>query len=264
MTKSFIRTTLLASAIYSAAAAAEWHAGGGIEYYNWRERATVNGVTKKPHEYGLRNVLYLSWERDIPQRLALGYHGKAYLGRVNYDTYIQMNNHPNDGDPISTTTQYLGMTHEGQLAYRSSFGSYHLDYVGGLGWDLWKRTIGYSQVEDYSILFLRGGITLDQPARGPGVHGAGGIKFPFWTRENSHLDRHGYNSNPILTPGKAVSLYAEISYRVSRQLDVTGYYDSWRFKQSNIVTSSDSTGTYLIWQPESSMDVIGVKAVISF
>ncbi|MES1981923.1 MAG: hypothetical protein V4443_05535 [Pseudomonadota bacterium] len=264
MTKIILCCALVAPAMYSTTVAAAWDIGGGAEMYSWVEITSAAGETRKPKELGFRKAFSFNWEQDDVRDVMLGYRGKVYLGTVNYDTYIQMNGSPNDGDPVSTTTQYLGMTHEGQMTYRSSFGSYRLDYVGAAGWDWWKRTIGYSQVEDYSILFVRGGIAFDQPARGSGWHGGGGLKYPFFTREDSHLDAQGFNSNPILTPGKDISFYAEISYRISKQLDVVGYYDSWRFSKSNVVISSNSSGSFHIWQPESSMDAIGLKAMFSF
>ena len=251
---------LLVLATFSTAAKAEWSVGGGLENYRWAE--TIADAPLTPKETGLRLAANLKWTQDGDRGLLFGYRGKLYFGRVHYDTYTQQTY-----TPISTHTVYVGATHEGQLLYRTDAGNYKLDYVGGLGYDNWQRSIennGFYQIESYSIFFLRGGINLDQLMHNPGFHGGGGLKYPFWTAENAHLNEQGYYSNPIITPGKDFSLYAELGYRISERWDVIGYYDSWRFKRSNTVSSDDSTGTWLIWQPKSSMDTFGLRAMYSF
>ena len=190
------------------------------------------------------------------------YRGKLYGGKVNYDTYTQQTN-----IPVSTTTQYTGAAHEGQLIYRNAAQAYELDYVGGLGLDTWQRKIdnrGYNQIEDFLIVYLRGGIHLAPPAQGSGLYGGGGLKYPIHTWEDAHLLSLGYSTNPLLEPGKDISFYAELGYRFNKRWNLTGYYDSWRFKKSPSVLAYQAGVAYLLYQPESKMDSYGLKIMYEF
>lgn len=271
MKKCVLAATFFSAAIFSAAAHAAWEAGAGVETYLWQEYTTgTNGIAEKPTERGPRLALHLNWTQDGEQGLLFAYYGKLYAGQVNYDTYNLHPDTPNIPDtPLSTTTLYLGAAHEARILYRNNLASHYLDFVGGIGWDNWRRVID-SQIEDYFILYLRGGINFDQHAHGTGWHGGGGLKLPIWTRENAHLTDQGFTSNPLLEPGKDISLYAELGYRIDSHLNVVAYYDSWRFKQSDLRTSNQfsttyqSWKTYQIWQPKSSMDLLGVRAMYAF
>lgn len=261
MLNKILPAILLVSATFSTGANAEWGIGGGLENYRWAEETDATSPLT-PKETGLRLAANLEWTQDGDHGPLFGYRGKLYLGQVHYDTYTQQTY-----TPVSTNTVYLGATHEGQLLYRTDAGGIKLDYVGGLGYDSWQRSIensGYYQTESYTIFFLRGGINFDQPMHHTGFHGGGGLKYPFWTAENAHLNEQGYYSNPTITPGKAFSFYAELGYRINERWDVTGYYDSWRFKTSDKVITANSAGTWLIWQPKSSMDTFGLRAMYSF
>lgn len=257
MSTRFFIAMLVAITLWSTTAHAEWSAGAGIESYSWKE--SIQGSSLSLKESGSRYALNLMWMENGDRELLYSYSAKFYSGTVPYDTYDM-----NTLAPVSTQTDYSGMTHEGQLISRHALGRYSLDYVGGLGWDNWRRTIGHNQIEDYSIWFVRTGINLDQPMHGAGFHGGGGVKLPFSTNEDAHLDSAGFNSNPKLSPGKNVSLYAELAYRTGKYWDIVGYYDSWRFKQSEPVYVTSGGTLYSIVQPESSMDTFGLKALYSF
>ena len=257
MAKRILAAALIALSIVATSAEADWDTGLGLEYYSWKEDVPESGHALK--EGGPRYALYLDWMENSDKAFLFRYRGRLYFGQVNYDSYTQLTN-----TPVTTNTEYTGMAHEGQLFYRSDVGNYKLDYVGGLGWDYWRRAIGADLIEDYSILYLRGGPNLELSGRSPGFHGGGGLKYPLWTAEDSQLESQGYYSNPIITPGKNISRYAELGYRINDHFDVIGYYDSWRFKKSNIVTTTNAMGTWSIWQPQSSMDALGLKGIYSF
>ena len=263
MSTRILAATILASALLSPPARAEVDIGAGIEHYTWEE--TLEGSPLQPREDGFRYALHLKWIEDGNRGLLYAYNAKLYSGRVAYDTFTLVGN-----TPVSVQTDYVGTIHEGQLIFRERLDSYRLDYVAGLGWDSWRRNINRSQIEDYSIWFLRTGFSLDLPRQGTGFHGGGGLKVPINTIEDAHLDGLGFNSNPQLSPGKGVSLYAELAYRASKYWDIVGYYDSWRFSQSDpvYVTTTDPTlcGSTLcgIVQPQSSMNAFGLKAMLSF
>lgn len=244
---------------------AAWDIGGALEEYRWVEYPEeING---NPRELGLRSALFVNWTEEGEQELLFAWRAKLYAGTVNYDTYLMAPPH----EPVSTKTDYNGVASEGQMFYRYNLGTYKLDQIGGLGLDFWRRGIrsnGGSQFEDYSILYARAGLRLSKSRVETGLHGELGVKFPVATNEDAHLDSMGYTSNPALSPKGAVSGYAEIGYRINPRFDVLGYYDSWRFGRSADVmvnTPADAPGTYwLIHQPKSDMDALGIKLLVSF
>jgi hypothetical protein len=255
------RILLAISLLTAISAQAAWDVGVGLENYQWVEYPErINGT---PKETGVRSALFVNWTQEGGQGALFAWRAKLYSGTVNYDTFLV-----STGAPVSTQTDYSGVASEGQLFYRDDLGNYNLDYLGGLGLDYWRRSIrntGFNQIEDYSILFMRAGVRLLKPGRGAGLHGECGIKYPVATREDAHLTSLGYTSNPTLSPKGEVSGYAELGYRINARFDVVGYYDSWRFGRSVNVMANDAAGaTWLIHQPKSNMDAVGIKLLVSF
>jgi len=255
---------LLAISIFAVtfSAQAGWDVGGGVEHYQWIEYPT--GYSGNPKESGGRAALFVNWTQEGDRGLLMAWRAKLYAGTVNYDTYVI-----STGAPVSTKTDYSGVASEGQMFYRYDLGAsaYKLDQLGGLGLDFWRRHIrsGVEQIEDYSVLFLRAGLRLTKSRPEAGFHGEWGLKYPVATQENAHLDTLGYTSNPSISPKGAVSVYAEVGYRINARFDVVGYHDSWRFKRSDDVMTTDTSGTaWLIHQPKSNMDAFGIKLLVSF
>lgn len=260
-----IKRILLLALMISAtpAAQAAWDLGGGLENYQWQEYP--EGSSINPKESGPRAAFFANWTQEGSGPL-FAWHAKVYGGTVNYDTYLLISN-----VPVTTQTEYRGVANEGQFFYRDDLGDYKLDYIGGLGLDIWRRRIlnyGGDQIEDYSILFARAGVRLGKARTEAGFHGEFGLKYPVSTNEDAHLYSAGYTSNPSLSPKGEISGYAEFGYRINTRFDVVGYYDSWRFAQSSKVIAnkpSDPPGSYwLISQPKSNMDALGAKLLISF
>jgi hypothetical protein len=262
-----IARILLAFSILAATASvqAAWDVGAGLEDYRWVEYPEdYNGT---PKETGMRSALFVNWTQESDQGLLFAWRAKLYGGTVNYDTFLNAAPHT----PVSTQTDYSGAASEAQIFFRENLGDYKLDYLGGLGLDIWRRGIrnnGGKQIEDYSIQFARAGLRLGKTRREAGFHGELGVKYPVSTAENAHLDNSGYTSNPKISPKGAVSGYAEFGYRINSRFDVLGYYDSWRFGRSADVRTnkpSDPPGSYwVIHQPKSNMDALGIKLLVSF
>jgi hypothetical protein len=238
------------------------HAGLGIgvgeESYRWVEQPSGNSGT--PTEAGARFALFLDWTPTRDQGLLIGWRAKLYGGTVNYDTYTI-----STGTPVTTQTDYAGRAVDVYVFYRATHG---IDYLAGVGQDVWRRSIrngGSNQIEDYSILFGRVGLRFGTSQSKTGLHGELGAKYPFSTTEDAHLTSMGYTTNPMLSPKWEASGYAELGYRLTEKFDVVGYYDSWRFKQSENVTVTDTAGaTWYVYQPTSSMDAVGIKLLYQF
>ncbi len=262
MLNRILAATLIVWSAFPTAANAEWSIGAGLEGYRWQE--FIAGRSETPLETGVRSTVNAEWTQDGDYGWLYAYRGKLYFGQVHYDTFYQQTY-----TPVSTTTQYGGVAHEVQIFHRTDAGQYKLDYVSGLGLDTWRRAIennDYFQIEDFLIMYLRGGFNIGQPGHGAGLHGGGGLKYPVTTWEDAHLDSIGYSSNPILQPGKDISFYAQLGYRINARWDMVAYYDSWRFKQSPTVTATKiSDGKlYNIYQPKSSMDAFGLRVMYLF
>ena len=132
-----------------------------------------------------------------------------------------------------------------------------LNLVAGLGVDYWQRTLPFtSQREDWTVLYARLGL---ETARWHGLFAGAGIKYPLQTDEDAHFMDAGFDQNPMLHPGRELSLYADIGFRVSRRWQLTGYYDSYRFAQSPMVPLTSGSSAFIAYQPRSSMDVLGLR-----
>lgn len=242
MSTRIIVASLFASTLFSPALQAEWEGGTG---------------SSLPRENSSRYALHQHGGENGDSELLYTYSAKLYNERAPYDTqpgYF----------PVSTQTGYNGMSHEGQLISRRHLGNYRLDYVGGLGWDSWQRSINMNQTADYSVWFLRTAFSLEQPMQGAGFHGEGGLKLPFRTGQDAPLMSTGYSSNLQPSLENGVNLYAEVAYRSGKYWDIVGYYDSWHFKQADSVYTPAGSNIYSIVQPQSGMNTFGLKAMYSF
>jgi hypothetical protein len=164
---------------------------------------------------------------------------------------------------VQSTTDYEGVSNELQARWRTPGkpGEGGLDGVFGLGLDVWRRELSQVQKEDYAIGFLRLGVESGGDFEGKWAV-ALGFKYPVWTYENAHFDRIGFDSNPILHPGKQLSPYGSLGYYLSENLRLTAYYDGFRFGKSKEVQANEiatGLGPTMLFQPSTQMSVYGLK-----
>ena len=233
------------------AARAEWAVGFGGEHMKWQE--TTNPTVK---ETGLRLALDLTWIQSRQPGFSAGYNGKLVVGNVDYDGALLFT-----GTPISGETHYRGIANEAQVFYRLARNP--VDFFGALGWDRWTRDLSVAQRETYDVLYARLGVAINSAARA-GIIGSLGVKYPLWVRENAHLTDIGFDRNPRLHPGRQLSLYGTAGYRFNPSWDLVAYYDSYRFRQSDVETVTSAAGTGGMFQPETRMDLVGVKLQLHF
>ena len=246
----------LALGAIASAAQAGWSVSADVEHFRWRE-STDPVVTEKGPRYGL------SWdflgERESGWQFA--YRGQFRRGTVDYDGSFLFTR-----APATARVRYTGLVNEAQGIYRLADNPVGLEFVGGLGWDYWERNILPDQQEDYSLVFVRLGLNLD-PRAERGWFGGGGFKLPIYVSENARFDELGFDQNPRLEPEPQWSLYAQAGYRFSRAWSLIGYYDSYRFSESKAVavtTSAVPGTTFFFVQPQSRMDVYGLRLRYSF
>ena len=240
-----------ASLCTSGVASADWSLNGGIENFRWKE-----STTPAVKESGLRLTVGLSWRQSKEPGVSAGYDLKAYRGDVDYTGALLFT-----GTPFSGETRYRGWSHELQAIWRAAGSALDVVLAGGV--DSWERRLNVGQQEDWLTIYVKLGMAYNAVAR-QGVTGSLGIKYPAWTRENAHLETVGALNNPKLRPGKEPSLYGTLGYRFNPKWDVTAYYDSFRFKQSNSVAVVTPTAAGTAFQPESRMDVFGLKVQHNF
>ncbi|MHB8483313.1 MAG: hypothetical protein ACYDBV_11370 [Nitrospiria bacterium] len=252
-------------------AQAELSVGVGPEYFLWRE-FNPNG-SQALEESGFRGVAQLHWQQEKPGGVLFGYEGKLYLGTVTYNGQTLVPPY----QPVTTDTAYSGIKNEGVIIFRIPYNNpYTLDLMTSLGWDHWSRDINpqnSNQLEEYDILFLKLGPLLQYQRTNKKLSFGAGGKFPLYTYENAHINTvcsnlsvtdpqfsNCVNKNPPLHPGQQLSFYANIEYGFNSLWSVKLYYDSYRFSKSSYETETQ----HGFYQPESSMDLIGLQALYHF
>ena len=232
------------------AASAEWGVGAGVENFTWKE-----STSPQVKETGLRWVLDLTWTQSRDPGLSAGYNLKLYTGNVDYDGALLFS-----GIPVSGETHYRGMTNEVRAFYRLPT-NWSVLLAGG--WDRWKRELSAFQAEEWDVFYVRLGAEFNTATK-QGVFGGLGVKYPAWTRENGNFGDLGATNNPRITPGKDFSFYGTLGYRANQNWDVVAYYDSYRFKESSTVAVTFPGSIAGFFQPESRMDVFGMKVQYNF
>jgi hypothetical protein len=233
-------------------ACAELTLNGGVDYLYWDETSVP-----KVKETGPLYALGLGYTQDRDAGVLFAYRGKLWGGSVDYEGATLFG-----GTPVEGTTNYVGASNEVQARWRKpgKVGG-NLDGVLGVGLDVWRRSLSSVQKEEYAIGYLRLGVEsgTDELRRWTV---ALGFKYPIWTYENAHLDEIGFDSNPILHPGKEVSPFGSLGYRFTRKLQVVGYYDGFRFGksapvQANVIATGMVPATLV--QPATTMSVFGIR-----
>ncbi|MEO8005498.1 MAG: hypothetical protein ABI771_11370 [Betaproteobacteria bacterium] len=243
---------LSAPLLAPASASAELIVNGGVEYFRWTEN-----TSPQVKETGPMGFIGLSFLQDKDAGVLFGYRGKVWGGSADYSGANLFTN-----APLTSTTDYFGINNELQARYRkagTNGGS--IDGVFGLGLDLWRRTLSTVQKEDYSIGYARVGVESKANYGGQWLVGLG-IKYPLWTYENAHFDKIGFDSNPILHPGKQIAPYASIGYRFTPKFQLVGYYEGLRFDRSDPVVTNEvahGLGPTSLVQPASNMSIFGLR-----
>jgi len=257
--KMFLAACFAGALGFSACAHAGWSITGDVERFRWAE-STNPSVTETGPMLGIG----ARFAQDLPAGWQFGWRGRLYFGSVDYNGALLSTN-----EPITGTTEYTGLSNEGQAVYRVPGSPYGLELVSGLIVDYWNRQLSSFQREQYWVGSLRLGLNADR-REAIGWFGGAGLKYPFYTREDAHLTDIGFNSNPRIKPKGALSAYAEAGYRFSRNWSLTGYYESYRFKQSDSTPTvfnpdiPDCAAGCRIFQPTSKVDSLGLRLQYNF
>jgi hypothetical protein len=239
--------------------------GAGPEYFSWKEFDSAGRQVLEEKGYRAAAWLHLDQVRNAP--ILFGYSGKLYGGIVNYDGET-LDIPP---IPVTTDTGYFGLQNEGSVTWHYSMPSGVLfDLKSAIGLDLWRRSIknpfsNSEQIEDYAIYYLKIGPGFSYSfARNQNLWMNVGGKIPVYTFENAHLNMLGFNQNPFLHPGKQPWFYLILGCRMNARWEIAGEYDSYRFSQSLKEPVTKNGVPFLVYQPESHMDLIGIHASYYF
>jgi hypothetical protein len=202
-------------------------------------------------------ALGLAYTQNREAGVLFAYRGKLWSGEVDYEGATLFG-----GTPVNSTTNYTGASNEVQARWRKhgNVGG-HLDGVLGAGLDVWRRSLSSVQKEDYAIGYLRLGVESGTDELSRWMVSLG-FKYPIWTYENAHFDEIGFDSNPILRPGKEISPFGALGYRFTDKLQVVGYYDGFRFGKSGTVQANEISmglGPTTLVQPATTMSVFGIR-----
>jgi len=252
MKRALIAACALACLAGTGKAAAEWSADVHYERFRW-----VESTDPRVTERGPRVGIGASWIQNKASGWVAAYHGELYGGSVHYTGAYLFS-----GAPAEGTTVYSGILNELNAIYRFS-DERGLQLVSGLGLDYWTRKLSETQSEDWSVVYARLGAALGGRTT-RGFFAAGGMKYPIYVAEDAHLTDIGFDSNPRLHPIGAFSPYADIGYRFGRHWTLSGYYDSYRFKESFKASTTKGGVGYFVWQPTSKVDTVGLRMYYHF
>ena len=248
MKRALVALYALACIAGAGKAAAEWSADVHYERFRW-----VESTDPRVTETGGRAGIGASWiQNSKASGWVAAYHGELYGGSVRYSgSYLF------SGAPAEGTTVYSGILNELNAIYRFS-GERGFQLVTGLGLDYWTRKFSEIQSEDWSVVYGRLGAALGG-GTAQGWFAGGGVKYPIYVDEDAHFTDIGFDSNPRLHPLGATSAYADIGYRFGRHWTLSGYYDSYRFKESLKAGTTRGGLALLVWQPASTAKAVGLR-----
>jgi hypothetical protein len=255
-----------AATLCGGAAHAGWYVNGDVERFRWAE-STNPGVTETGPMLGIGG----GYRQLRPEGWQFGWRARFYFGSIDYNGALLSTNQPATG-----TSQYTGLVNEAQAIYRLPGNANGMEVVSALVLDYWNRQLSADQREEYWIASLKLGLNFDR-REAKGWFGGGGVKYPFWTRQDAHLTDIGFSANPHLEPQGTLSLYADVGYRFTRRWSLAGYYDGYRFDESDATqrlinpaiqgcsgVAPDPAGGCRLFQPQSRQDSFGLRLQYSF
>src|SRR5438874_953185 len=175
--KAALAAVVFASAmVCTAVAHAGWYANADVEHFRWAE-STAPSVTETGPIFGIGG----GYRQLRPAGWQFAWRARAYFGSIDYNGALLSTNEPATG-----TSQYTGLANEGQAIYRVPGDANGMEFVSGLALDYWNRQLSADQREQYWVASARLGLNFDR-RQAKAWYGGGGIKYPFWTRQDAHL-----------------------------------------------------------------------------
>lgn len=247
---------LLLIAAGEASAGNEWMLQFGIEDFRWRE---FDGGSRLLEESGVRYSLGVGLESPLsPDALTvIGAEGRLYFGTVDYDGQA-CNILTSVCVPATSETDYGGLVAEAWIARRyprETGGAFEV--FGALGIDTWTREIESTAAasgssEDWTVFYgkVGAGWRKDNYAL------RAGVKLPLLVDESTDL---GVDLEPEGRASLFLRFSATVRESARQSWEVSAFYDSYRFAESDHVLVTTNLGLLEVWQPESRQDVWGLQ-----
>jgi hypothetical protein len=202
------------------------------------------------------------WKAKGPLTLQPG--AEVFGGRVDYAGMTQ------SGVQSNTTVDYFGvkLKLEAGEAFSASE-SLQIEPFGGLGFASWLRTINdgtsangdktFGYTENWKTLHVRLGLRarFDVSSRLQ-LFAESGVKLPVYNENSVDLNSFGLG-DVTLYPGHQTSLFGEVGLEYLH-LKTSLFYDGMRFSRSD----DERAGGYLLFQPRSTSDIIGLRLGVVF
>jgi hypothetical protein len=233
-----------------------------VSSFSWKE-FNDNGsrlLKESGTLYGIGGSYW--WKPRGPVSLQAG--AELFGGNVDYDGMTQ------SGIQSSTTVDYFGAKLKIEAGH--VFGSadnVQIEPFGGLGFAAWLRTINdgtsangakaYGYRENWKTLHVRLGLRarlgVSSQMR---LFAESGVKLPVYNENSVDLNSFGIG-DVILHPGRQASLFGELGLQF-RHLKTSLFYDGMRFSRSD----DEQAGGYIVYQPRSTADLIGLRLGVVF
>ncbi len=209
----------------------------------------------------------LAYSHEFEDRITVTPKGEIFFGSVDYDGHTQ----PPLSESVKSTVGYFGFSFDGDLSMKFNVTQrFFLEPFGGLGLRWWIRDIkngttstgtavaGYTETWTtlYGRFGARGGLDVTRQTL---LFFEAGVKVPFYNANTAYLSDAGLGPDVTLHPGLQASFFAEAGTKIS-SVRASLFYDSLRFSRSPDVVS----GAFIYWQPQSTMDIYGVKVGVVF
>jgi len=148
--------------------------------------------------------------------------------------------------------------------------SVQIEPFGGLGFSAWLRTINdgttangtkaYGYTENWKTLHVRLGLRARiGVANRVRLFAESGVKLPVYNENSFTLASAGQSYDVTLYPGNQTSLFGEVGLEV-RQLKASFFYDGMSFSRSD----DERAGGYMLHQPRSTSDLLGIRLGVVF
>lgn len=226
----------------------------GSELMRWQEQDVAGG--RRLEEQGTRYFVALEGENSVSERWTYGFRGRIYSGAVACKGWLKNGTacqYDSDYDGIAASVDFVGR-------FRRDDGDYsNWGLLFALGGEEWRHHLtgvnGYS--ERYSVVLGRLGIAyLPQQ----GWFGSLGGNYPLVSSERVALF-----DGVKLSPQGRFSLFARMGYRFNQHWSIHGYYDSYRFSESDAVTlTAAGVPVGVVQQPNSELHRVGIAAGLYF
>ena len=221
--------------------------------YSWEE---YDGGKRLLRESGYLFSGGTVLESVLPHSVTLRERGELFGGVVGYSGQTQ------EGIPVDTDVNYLGLKGELDLGYRIAASRSFLEPFCGAGVRWWLRGLrdstdasggtatGYT--EDWLMGYLRLGVRgRYEVAPATYLFAEAGAKKPFYT--GNTVD------SVTVRPDGELSAFAELGTETS-PVQLSLFYEGFRFSHSPPVVS----GRIIQFQPDSSSDIFGLRLGLAF